>query len=321
MRLIGKMSWAGGVVIFLLMAVMSQYSRGQEDVQMKPEKELIVRRSWGAGRWFPGQKDVLSNMVNGFMDKASVPDIKGNIMAAIAPHAGYVYSGGVAGHTFAAIRENAKPVGAPDVVVILGFSHRGGFSGVALMDGDAVQTPLGEAALDGESGSFLVSHSSRIRFEYAPHGGEHSAENEIPFVQTALPGVPIVVGLIGDHTEATLEALVDALCGLSMGKRVLVVASTDLLHDADYDRVKCTDQNTLDMIAGLNDAGLADTWDYASQVCCGIGPVLTAMRFARAQGCSSGTVLAYRNSGDDHPESRGNWVVGYGAVVFVAGSD
>jgi AmmeMemoRadiSam system protein B len=63
---------------------------------------------------------------------------------------------------------------------------------------------------------------------------------------------------------------------------------------------------------------LLKSWSYGHQVCCGIGPVVSALRFAQSQGCTQGVLLHYRNSGDDFPESRGNWVVGYGAVVFSA---
>ena len=127
----------------------------------------------------------------------------------------------------------------------------------------------------------------------------------------------MVVGIIGDHDPETLDALLAALNAAAGARQLLVVASTDLLHDADYDKVRDTDADTLKLITALDDKGLGKRWGYGNQLCCGIGPVLTAMRFARGRGCSAGTLLHYRNSGDDHPESRGSWVVGYGAVVFV----
>jgi AmmeMemoRadiSam system protein B len=96
-----------------------------------------------------------------------------------------------------------------------------------------------------------------------------------------------------------------------------VVASTDLLHDADWERVAKTDRVTLQQIAALQTERLNAAWSAGQQVCCGIGPVLTAMAFAQGMGVRQGEVLKYRNSGDDFPDSRGNWVVGYGAVAFV----
>ena len=110
--------------------------------------------------------------------------------------------------------------------------------------------------------------------------------------------------------------LVNALVDLSKRKRIVVVASTDLLHHADYDLVKESDSKTLALISALDDEELLNRWDYSNQVCCGLMPVLTVMRYSQALGCKSGTKLYYRNSGDDNPESIGDWVVGYGSVVF-----
>lgn len=291
--------------------------RGKErGADMTKEEKKVVRRVRGSGRWFPGNRKQLESMVSGCMEKADVPKISGRIVGAIAPHAGYIYSGKVAGYTFRAVKDSAGAGREPDTVVVLGLSHRGGFPGVALMDGDAIETPLGETALDKEAGEALAAHSSRISFNYAPHDGEHSAENEIPFIQVALPGTKIVVGIIGDHDPQTLKDLVDAMDELAKKKKILVVASTDMLHHADYDLVTKTDKATLEKVAAMDHAGILKSWNYSNQIFCGIAPVLAVMRFAESQGCKEGMVLHYRNSGDDFPESRGSWVVGYGAVVF-----
>jgi hypothetical protein len=290
---------------------------------MDSHTSRVVRRTYGGGRWFPEGAKELRDMIDGFITGAATAAPRGRIVAAIAPHAGYVYSGKVAGYTFRAVRDGAVAGQKPEVAVILGFTHGMRFPGVALMDGDAIATPLGEVVLDTASGQHLAARSSRISFDYRPHqcGGpqgvpEHSAENEIPFVQVALPGVPIVVGLIGDHDVRTIDELVSALRSLEGEKRVLVVASTDLMHDPDYDRVTRTDAKTIALMAALQHKKLEKEWGYSNQFCCGIGPVLTAIRFAEACGCTKGTVLDSRNSGDDHPGGRGSWVVGYAAIVF-----
>ncbi len=280
------------------------------------KKKQVIRETIGDGKWFPGNRDQLKSMVDGYIDGAEVPKIPGRIIAAIAPHAGYVYSGRVAGHTFRALKENAVRVGMPDVVVVIGFSHSRGFKGVALMDGTVLESPLGKVELDVESVDFLAGQSDRIFLSYEPHNGEHSAENEVPFVQTAFPDAKILVGLMGDHDEATLKELVSALVSLSKKKKIVVVASTDLLHYADYDLVTSTDAETLKKISALDDAALMKSWGYQHQVCCGVMPVLAVMRYSKALGCVGGKTLMYRNSGDDNPASRGSFVVGYGSVVF-----
>ncbi len=288
---------------------------GVERSAMTQEKK-IVRKAAGSGRWFPGNREQLLKDIRTYMDEADVPQIKGKIVSAIAPHAGYQFSGKVAGYTFKAIEENIKKGNSPETIVILGLSHRAGFAGVALMDGDAIETPLGETELDKEAGKILVDSSKRISFNYTPHAMEHSAENEIPFTQVAAPKAKLVIGLIGDHSRETMDDLLKAIIELSGKKEILVVASTDLLHDPDYELVGKTDKETLEIIGKMDADKLEKKWSPGNQICCGICPVLTAIRFAEGKGCEKGDVLFYRNSGDDDPSGRGVWVVGYGAVVF-----
>jgi AmmeMemoRadiSam system protein B len=291
----------------------------KEEVKTMPEKkDPVTRQAVGSGRWFPGDKSELSRMVSGYIDDAGDSGVSGTIFSALSPHAGFVYSGKVAGHTFRALKDAAARGKGPDTVVIAGFGHSQGFPGVALMDGDSVETPLGETPIDKEANRLLASSSDAIQEDYRPHYGEHSAENQIPFVQSALPDAKLVVAIMGDHDLSTVDAFVAALKRLSEEKRVLLVASTDLLHDPDYEKVTRTDKSTLENITQMKDRELVGSWSGRNQVCCGIMPVITAMRFAAAMGCRKGRLLHYRNSGDDFPESRGEWVVGYGAVVFAA---
>jgi len=148
------------------------------------------------------------------------------------------------------------------------------------------------------------------------HAQEHSAENQLPFLQVALPQVPVAVALIGGHDPDVAIRLAAALQAAAQGRRMCVIASTDLLHDPDFDRVVASDQVTLGMMERLDFTGLNKAWSYTSQVCCGIGPVLTVLEVARRSGCRQGKCLAYCNSGDIDPAGRGQWVVGYGAMIF-----
>jgi len=280
------------------------------------QSDEVIRIAQGGGRWFSGDRAELVREVEGYIAAAEIEPLTNPVIGVIAPHAGYLYSGAVAGYSFRALRESAAQFGAPETVVILGLSHSAGFAGAALMDGDAISTPIRESALDVDGARLMSGMSDRIYFDYEPHIGEHSAENQIPFVQAALPEAKLIVGLIGDHADETRAELASALHKLSQHKPIAVVASTDLLHSASYELVGATDKKTMAMIAGLDEAGLTGGWSFEHQVCCGISPVVTLMKYVRMCGVESGTVLRYRNSGDDYPESRGSWVVGYGAVSF-----
>ncbi len=171
----------------------------------------VVREAQGGGRWFPGEENVLRQMVGDYLEKARTPTNMGRIVAAIAPHAGYVYSGKVAAYTFRALRNAASGSNAPETIIILGFTHQEGFRGVAIMDGDSIKTPLGITPLDKDAAAILVKDRPKLFVAYPPHAREHSAENEIPFVQAALPKAKLVVALVGDHDLKTLEELVAGL--------------------------------------------------------------------------------------------------------------
>lgn len=276
----------------------------------------IIHMAKGAGRWYPAAPAVLRDTVETYIDQAEPPACSGRIAALIAPHAGYLYSGAVAGHAYRAVRDQAQRGQPPNVAVVLGFSHHQAFRGVALLDGGGLQTPLGVAALDPDAGAFLVRRTPHIFFNADRYGDEHSAENQVPFLQVALPETRLIIGLVGDRDPETIVAVSNALDALADETNVLVVASTDLLHDPDWSLVSRTDRETLALMAAMDAEGIRARWCSEHQICCGLAPVLTAMQVARLQGAKQGQVLAYRNSGDDAPETRGQWVVGYGAVAY-----
>lgn len=253
-------------------------------------------------------------MVDSFSRNAFSEKIDGRIMGAVSPHAGYVYSGKVAGFSFRAIKDNLlKP---PELFVVIGPSHHSGFKGVALMEGDSFRTPLGDILLDRDAADLLVKSSSRVFLSNSPHIGEHSVENQIPFIQRLFPTARLVAAVMGDHSHETSVSLAEGLVELSRVRKTVVIASSDMYHDPSYELVTATDRETLLKIRKMDVRGLTDSWNNKSQNLCGIGPVVALMRFARVMGSREGRVLHYRNSGDDFPEGRGRWVVGYCSAVF-----
>jgi AmmeMemoRadiSam system protein B len=278
-----------------------------------------VRDLQGAGRWFPGQPEALHEAVKGYIESASPAMLTSPLAAVVAPHAGYAYSGPVAGYAFHALQEHARQFGAPETVVVLGLSHRDHFEGLSVMEGSAIRSPLGETPLDRDIALRLAEHPL-ISLNYAPHLQEHSAENEVPFIQYALPDTNLVIGLFGDHDMRTLNAVVEELVKISRDRNILLVASTDMTHSPDYDYVCREDQHTMELFKNLDAKGLEQNWSYDHQCFCGIMPVLSAIAYAGEKGCREGHVLAYQNSGDIAPESKGNWVVGYMAGILSCGA-
>ena len=152
MNTVQRLSVVSGCVGLLLAAVCWP-SGGEESMTMDAKR--IVRKVAGGGRWFPENRRELEAMVTNDIQAAKVPRIEGRIVGVIAPHAGYVYSGKVAGFAFRAIQDHAAGTNKPETVVVLGFTHSTGFQGVALMDGDVCQTLLGENPLDKEAAAVL----------------------------------------------------------------------------------------------------------------------------------------------------------------------
>ncbi len=274
-------------------------------------------RTQGDGRWFPESAGELRKLTSGLLAAAEVTVEEGNeIVAAMAPHAGYAYSGAVAAHTYRALQECARAGQCPETVVILGFSHREAFPGVAWLDAKEIRTPVGTLPVDRALLTQLVGMDGGSYTDPEPHFGEHSAENQLPLLQVALPGVPVVLGIMGSHDASFCSGLARDLAEMATNQRLCVIASTDLLHDPDYEKVVDSDRNTLQMMEKLDFEGLNKAWSYKRQVCCGIGPVLTVIRIAMLLGCRRGRCLRYCNSGDIDPSGRGQWVVGYGAVII-----
>lgn len=272
-----------------------------------------IRQTFGGGRWFSASKAALRAEIDSYFRDANVEPIKGRIVAGLTPHAGFSFSGATVAYTFKAIASQ-KAENQPEVIVIIGFPHHEHFNGIALMEGTAIDTPLGRHPLDVEATQFL-SKQPGFFFGNKHHEGEHSAENEIPFLQVALPLVPICVALVGDGSSST-QAMADALVALNRVKRLVAICSTDMLHDTDYDLVYRTDTNTLKLTADMDIEGLNKAWSYDFQIYCGIRTVLAGMMFSRALGVKKAVVLKHACSGDSKPASQRGYNVGYGAVVM-----
>jgi AmmeMemoRadiSam system protein B len=274
----------------------------------------LVRPAAVAGSWYPGTRGALEREVDRLLAAAAPPGA-GEITAVISPHAGMMFSGGVAAHAYRAV-EGADV----DVVALVGPSHFVGFDGVAVYERGAFETPLGTIPVDELSAVALTAASPVIKSHPSAHAREHSLEMQLPFLQRVLPKVRIVPLVIGFQTRDTIVKLGDALARVFAGKRALLVASTDLSHYFDAQRARKLD-GLVTRFVGEFDAErlLAEFESYPEvergrYVACGGGAVIAVMRAARDMGANAARVLTYANSGDisgDHSA-----VVGYMAAAL-----
>ena len=281
-----------------------------------------VRPPAVAGAFYPSHPETLTQMVDGYLAQAERLDPEPSIL--IAPHAGYVYSGGVAAHSFKQALERAYRH-----IIILGFNHQYAYSftGAAVWTAGPWRTPLGDAPIDADLARKILASSSAFHADQAIHLGEHSLEVEVPFLQRVLPNIPIVPISIGRPQLETMQLVADGLAAvLRENPETLIVVSTDLSHYPRYEDAQRVDQASLHAIMSLDPLAL-EAWDEEAMsartpnlhtTMCGKGPVLAAMLLARSMGAEVVRVIKYANSGDV-PEGSHDQVVGYGAVEFIRG--
>jgi AmmeMemoRadiSam system protein B len=220
--------------------------------------------------------------------------------AVIVPHAGYVYSGPIAGSAFSSL---APSRGRVTRVVLMGPAHRVSLSGLALPEADSFATPLGLMRVDREARAALFS-LPQVTFSDEPHAGEHSLEVELPFVHEVLGDVPIVPIVVGDVTDTAAAEVLERVWG---GPETVVVVSSDLSHYYPYSTARRLDQRTALAIEHLSPA------DIGEEQACGRVAIRALLMVAGARNLRART-LDLRNSGDT--AGRREQVVGYGAFTL-----
>jgi len=222
------------------------------------------------------------------------------IKAAIAPHAGYIYSGGIAAAAFASLRERAKGI---ERVVVIGPAHYVALRGIAVPTSNVFETPLGAVPVDRDALSAIADLPWVIAHD-AAHAPEHALEVELPFLQTTLGEFKLVPLVVGD---AQAKEVAQALARVWGGEETLIVISSDLSHYHDYETAKRLDAATADAIE-------RDEWaKLGSGNACGYLPIAGFLIEAARRGLRAQR-LAMCNSGDGAGDR--DRVVGYGAWAF-----
>jgi AmmeMemoRadiSam system protein B len=278
---------------------------------MSPIREPAV-----AGHFYPGSAPALSASVEALLGSAppaEAPPVRP--VALVAPHAGYVYSGGVAASAYRLLSP-----GAFDRVVIIAPSHRVPFPGSSIWPRGAYRTPLGLVPIDEDLAERVLREArGEVVVEPELHRGEHSLEVQLPFLQATLGKfrlVPIVMGRQEEpHPTRLGEAVAAAVSGLGPDARALLVASTDLSHYHSDERARSLDGVLIDGLARLDADAVARDLGAGRCEACGGGPLVATLRAARALGATRAEVLSYATSGDVSGDREE--VVGYVAAALL----
>jgi len=232
------------------------------------------------------------------------------ILAIIAPHAGYVYSGQTAAHAYRLVQGKDY-----ESVIIIAPTHHYRFKGCSIYPKGGYETPLGIAEID-ESLAAEISKASGFKYISKAHQMEHSVEVQIPFIQKTLPQakiVPIVMGY--PPTRKTIITLAKALAEVLPGKKVMIVASTDMSHIEGLlskKRANEIDSQTISLIQSLEISTLLKKLEKGENIMCGGGPVVSSLLYAQKRGEAKIEILHYADSSQLGGES---YVVGYLAAA------
>ena len=257
-------------------------------------------------RWYPAQPEDLKLTVTQYIEAAPVERL-GFVLGVIAPHAGYFFSGHVAGAAYRQVQG-----GDYDTVVLIGPDHTGVASGgTAIPAYRSWQTPLGKVPVADDRVDAL---GARLTLRRVRHDREHSLEVQLPFLQVALADFQLLPIIMGDQSPATCKALGEAVAHTVGDRKSLLVASTDLSHFYSDHEARQLDERTLSYVLRYDPVGLSQALSRGEAHACGAGPVATVMWAAKALGASHAHMVKYATSADVWDDK--SRVVGYAAAVL-----
>jgi len=272
-----------------------------------------VRPSPIAGTWYSADPDELEHNVDMYINKAVLPDLSGEVIALVAPHAGYHYSGAVAGHAFKAVAGKRF-----NYVAILSPMHHYHTQPLLTSGHHAYRTPLGDIPIArkilGEIDDALKTQAG-LPLTPITHDNEHSLEIQLPFLQRAIKGdfelIPI---MIRDQSPEVAKILGKVLADNLRGESFLMVASSDLSHFYPESKANQLDQNVLSALIDFSPDELFELKNSGMGQACGLAAIAAVLWAARKLGGADVTLLNYDTSAsttDDYGS-----VVGYGAAAI-----
>jgi AmmeMemoRadiSam system protein B len=275
---------------------------------------LRLRPSPIAGMWYEGDPKALARSIDSYISEAKKPELHGEVIGVVAPHAGHRYSGPVAGYAFAALRGRK-----PDLVAVLSPFHNLHNAPLLTSAYEAYVTPLGQIPIDTVSVQaleLLIKSSLGFGLTRISDDPEHSLEIELPFLQRALASewklLPIMVRAVEPRVS---KALGKALAKVLQGQNAILVASTDLSHYYDQKTANFYDEVMLGHIESFDPEGAFEAERNGKGFACGIGALTAVMWACKELGANEVQVLHHATSGDVTGDYSG--VVGYGAAAIL----
>lgn len=267
----------------------------------------LVRHPAVAGRFYPSDPEALRLEVDAYLSQDPLRKATG-ALGCIAPHAGYLYSGHVAGAVFAGLE-------VPELCVVMCPNHTGMGRPLAIMSDGAWETPLGSVPIDSDFATSLKQRCPLLHEDSAAHRSEHAVEVELPFLQMSQPRLRLVPIALGTGRFEALEQLGIALAEAIVAHRepVLIVASSDMNHYESDAITRVKDQSAIEPILRLDARGLFDVVTQQHISMCGFGPAVAMLTAVIRLGATSAQLVKYATSGDISGDRDA--VVGYAGIV------
>jgi MEMO1 family protein len=263
-----------------------------------------------AGRFYPANPQRLRVDLEGYLTAPVNAHLEAKIKAlgCVVPHAGYIYSGHVAG----AVYRRLVP---SDRVILLCPNHTGMGEPLAIMSEGAWRTPLGDALIDAELAAGLKQRMPLLAEDVEAHRSEHALEVQLPFLQVLVPGFQFVPITVGTSSFEALSAL-----GVAIGKvladrneRVLIIASSDMNHYESDEVTRVKDRRAIEQLLALDPRGLYDTVREHKISMCGYGPAVIMLTAAKKLGATKAELIRYATSCDVSGDK--DMVVGYAGIA------
>ena len=268
----------------------------------------MIRPPAVSGRFYPSDKKKLALEIEQFTSAGQAENKKVPVLGCIVPHAGYMYSGHVAGAVYGAIE-------MPDRCILLGPRHFPGGEAMAIISEGSWHTPFGDAQIDSDLAAKLRESCPLLREDRVAHQREHSLEVQIPFLQHLAPNLRFVPVVLATHRYPDLEVLGHAVAQMIAAQKdpVLVIASTDMNHYESDAITRAKDRKAIDRILELDPRGLYDTVNSEDISMCGYAATAAMLVAMRNLGATHAELVRYATSGDitgDRDE-----VVGYAGLI------
>lgn len=266
----------------------------------------MIRHPVVAGQFYPSSKASLEDQIRRCIDETAKKEVA---IGLVSPHAGYIYSGPVAGATISRIV-------VKNTFVILGPNHTGAGKPFSIMTEGVWKMPLGDVEIDSELARAIIKCSRYLEEDHKAHLFEHSIEVQLPFLQYVKPEVKIVP-IILSHSQGEKYKKIGreiARAIVESKKEVVVMASSDMTHYEPHATAKAKDAKAIEAIVDLNEDELLRRVEHFDISMCGYAPVTSLIVASKALGATSAELITYQTSGDTSGDYSS--VVGYAGIII-----